>query len=131
MDTSPYALLTPTLLGDAIESSPHAIFVSEEDLGPVLAVNEAACRLLGYSREELLRLPPATWWANEPDLVAHVYDRLRRPGSHVRATARLRRKDGTLVEIGYWASPTKVSGLDFVLTVTDPVDQAVVVAPAD
>jgi PAS domain S-box-containing protein len=128
VSTDPLSLVGPTLLGDAVDGSPHAIIVSEEDFGPVIAVNEAACRLLGYSRQELLRLPSTTWAASEREVVAHVYDRLRRRGSHVRATARLRRKDGTLVEIDYWASTTKVSGMDFLLTVTDPIDQAVVVS---
>jgi hypothetical protein len=34
-----------------------------------------------------------------------------------------------VLEIGYWASTTEVSGLDFLLTITDPVDRAVVVEP--
>jgi len=120
------SVIFSTLLGDAVEGSPHAIFVSEEDFGPIVAVNEAACRLLGYTREELLALPSTTWAASDREVVAHVYDRLRRRPAHVREVARLRRKDGTLIAIGYWASTTKVSGLDFLLTVTDPIDQAVV-----
>lgn len=123
----PLELLLPTLLGDAVRSSPHAVLVSEEDYGRVLAANEAACRLLGYTLEELLEGSPRAWSAADPDVVAHVYERLARPPASVRSTARLRRKDGAVVEIGYWASTTRVSGMDFLLTITDPVDEAVLV----
>jgi PAS domain S-box-containing protein len=125
----PLDLLVPTLLGEAVLSSPHAVFVSEENYGRILAANEAACRLLGYELEELLQGSARQWSAAEPDVVAHVYERLSHPPASVRATARLRRKDGTVLEIGYWASTTEVSGLDFLLTITDPVDRAVVVEP--
>lgn len=128
MRHEPLELLLPTLLGEAVRASPHAVLVSEEDYGRVLAANEAACRLLGYELEELLQGSARTWSAAEPDLVAHVYQRLARPPASVRSTARLRRKDGSLIEIGYWASTTQISGMDFLLTITDPVDQAVVVS---
>ena len=101
-----------------------------DEQGRLLAANEAACRLLGYELPELLALSPRSWEAAEPDLVAHLHERLSRPPAAVRATARLRRKDGAVVEIGYWASTTRVAGMDFVLTITDPVDEAVVVEPA-
>jgi PAS domain S-box-containing protein len=123
----PLELLLPTLLGDAVRSAPHAVFVSEENYGRVLAANDAACRLLGYELEELLRASPRSWSAADPEVVAHVYERLSRPPASLRSTARLRRKDGTVIEIGYWASTTQVSGMDFLLTITDPIDRAVVV----
>lgn len=125
----PLDLLVPTLLGEAVLCSPHAVFVSEENYGRILAANEAACRLLGYELEELLAGSAREWSAAEPDLVAHVYERLAHPPATVRSTARLRHKDGTVIEIGYWASTTQVSGLDFLLTITDPIDRAVVVEP--
>ena len=129
MRRDPHQLLVPTLLGEAVLSSPHAVFVSEENYGRILAANEAACELLGYGLEELLEGSPRDWSAADPDVVAHIYERLAHPPASVRSTARLRRKDGTVIEIGYWASTTQVSGLDFLLTITDPVDRAVVVEP--
>jgi PAS domain S-box-containing protein len=125
----PLELLLPTLLGEAVRSAPHAVFVSEEGSGRVLAANDAACALLGYELDEILGNSARTWSAAEPDVVAHVYAELSRPPANVRSTARLRRKDGAIVEIGYWASTTEVSGLDFLLTITDPVDRAVAVEP--
>lgn len=107
-----------------METSSHAVIVSEEDFGRILAVNLAACRLLGYERAELLNGTARLWVADE-DVAAHVYDRLRGRDSHVRSQARLRRKDGTVIRIAYWASRTTVGGIDFLLTVTDPIAEAI------
>lgn len=46
-------LIQSSLLGEAAENAPFAILVSDED-GRYVAVNRAACTLLGYTREELL-----------------------------------------------------------------------------
>lgn len=46
-------LIQSSLLGEAVENAPFAILVSDED-GGYIAVNRAACTLLGYTREELL-----------------------------------------------------------------------------
>ena len=46
-------LIQSSLLGEAAEHAPFAILVSDED-GRYVAVNQAACTLLGYTREELL-----------------------------------------------------------------------------
>ena len=44
-----------SLLGEAVDAADIAILVSDED-GRCIAVNEAACRLLAYSRDDLLEL---------------------------------------------------------------------------
>ena len=46
-------LIQTSLLGEAIENGPVAVFVADEH-GRYVAVNRAACQLLGYTREELL-----------------------------------------------------------------------------
>src|SRR5256885_2793365 len=46
-------LIQTSLLGEAIEHAPVAVFVADED-GQYVAVNQAACLLLGYDRSELL-----------------------------------------------------------------------------
>ena len=48
-------LIQATLLAEALENGPVAIFVLGDDLRYV-AVNRLACELLGYEREELLGL---------------------------------------------------------------------------
>ena len=48
-------LIQASLLGEAAEHAPFAVLVADEE-GRYVAVNQAACLMLGYSREELLRL---------------------------------------------------------------------------
>src|SRR5207245_10731039 len=48
-------LIQASLLGEAIEHGPVAVFVADEH-GNYVAVNQAACTMLGYTREELLAL---------------------------------------------------------------------------
>lgn len=44
--------------------------------GPFLEVNEAACRLLGYSREELLGTPPSDFRTQDSELLQDLKQRL-------------------------------------------------------
>ena len=48
-------LVQSVLLGEAVEHAPVAILVADDEMRYV-AANATACELLGYSREELLRL---------------------------------------------------------------------------
>jgi PAS domain S-box-containing protein len=125
---SPLSLVQATLLGEAVELSRHAVFVTSEDGELTVAVNQAASQLLGYTREELLALPARSHAARSAEEIEEIYrsmrDSLSRP---VRRTARFRRKDGALVEIGYWGSWTSIGGIGYLLTLTDPVETATAV----
>jgi PAS domain S-box-containing protein len=116
-----------TLLAEALDASQHGIFVSDEASGRFVAVNDAACRLLGYERGELLRLTARAIAVRAAVDVDAAYDELLRTGSVTR-TAQLRRADGAVVEIGYADSPTQVARMDFLLTLTDAIGTARVVA---
>jgi PAS domain S-box-containing protein len=48
-------LVQAGLLGEAIDTGPALVFVADEDMRFV-AVNETACKALGYEREEVLGL---------------------------------------------------------------------------
>ena len=50
-----HELVQKSLIGEALEHGPMAIFVADED-GRYLAVNAYACELLGYTRDQLLAL---------------------------------------------------------------------------
>lgn len=112
------------LLGRAIETSRHAVFVSSHAGDLILAVNQAACELLGYTRDELLQGPPSAFTARGEAELRGVYEELQSPGATIRAEAQLKRKDGALVTIGYWGSWVQVTGVDYLLTITDPIDSA-------
>jgi PAS domain S-box-containing protein len=108
-------------IGHALEHSEHAVFVSTALDRPYLAVNDAACRLLGYSRRELLALAPRDLATRLPGEVDAIVRQLDETG-HLRSTARLRRVDGAVVEIGYWGSRTRNGG--HFLSITDCVSTA-------
>ncbi len=129
VDPASEKLIQQTLLGDAIESCEHGVFVTEEYWGAVLAVNDAACRLLGYSREELLGMHAGAQSAKPREEVHATYDEIRASGLAFR-TARLIRRDGSIIEIDYWGTRTRVAGIDFLLTVTEPIVKARVVEAA-
>jgi PAS domain S-box-containing protein len=111
-------LIQATLLAEALEHGPVAVFVLGDDLRYV-AVNRCACDLLGYEREELLALS-ARDVAPDVDvdeLLLRVVKDRRRSG---RST--LRRKNGEPVEVEYRVAGTVVAGMPFLVSACWPVD---------
>jgi PAS domain S-box-containing protein len=99
-----------TLLGEAIDFGPAAVFVADENRKYV-AVNQAACELLGYSREELLSL--------RVDDVAESkgqWEKMQVDGT-VSGLAEVRRKDGRTVPFRYTAGRTRVAGMPVYVSV--------------
>ena len=111
-------LIQATLLAEALENGPVAIFVLGDDLRYV-AVNRLACELLGYEREELLGLTARDIApdVNVDEVLLHVIRDGRRNG---RST--LRRKDGDPVVVEYRATETSVAGVPFFVSACWHVD---------
>ncbi len=106
-------LIQVSLLGEAVENGPSAIFVADEH-GRYIAVNTAACVLLGYDRDELLDLrvtDVARYEAADGE-----WAEMRRSGARVGAS-QLTRKDGMLVEFSYVAGATTVAGMPVFVSV--------------
>lgn len=103
-------LIQASLLGEAVEHGPVAVFVAAEDRKYV-AVNQAACSLVGYSRGELLGM-------RVDDVAVDVgrWDEMRRNGT-IAGSATLRRKDGSTVEFRYVAGSTVVAGMPVYVSV--------------
>jgi len=102
------ALIQASLLGEAVDNGPVVVFVVDDDRRFV-AVNRAACSLLGYSREAMLEL-------RATDVAESTrWDEIRR--GPVSGTAALRRKDGSTVAYRYLAAPTTVAGMSVYLSV--------------
>jgi PAS domain S-box-containing protein len=82
---------------DLIELAPEAVFLADLD-GRFTDVNQTACRMLGYEREELIGKTITELLAPEdvPRLAA-VRAQLLVPGQVHRAEWTQRRKDGTLI----------------------------------
>ena len=104
-----------TLLGEAVDFGPAAVFVADETR-KYIAVNQAACDLLGYTREELLALhvddvadSNGKWEEMQVNGITH-------------GVADVRRKDGTTVPFRYTAGRTRVAGMPvFVSVGTSPI----------
>jgi PAS domain S-box-containing protein len=104
--------LQRTLLGEALDQAGFAAFVFEEDENYV-AVNDAACELTGYNREELLELPLHELSA-QPERTLRNLQRVA-SGEREGGSAKIRRKDGTIVDVRYRASRTTIAGVPFLI----------------
>jgi len=79
-----------------VDRSSDMVLITDPDSGRVLDANETACRSLGYSREEILRLAVLDFdpFVYAGRSVAEVADALREAG-RLTVESRHRRKDGT------------------------------------
>lgn len=111
--TAAEVLIQTALLGEALDAGPALVFVADEDMN-YIAVNESACRELGYTREELLKLR-VTEVAREAEAPSQYDEMLARGFRH--GSAVLTRKDGTTVELAYRATQTTVAGLPLFVSV--------------
>jgi PAS domain S-box-containing protein len=102
-------LLHATILGEAIEHAEGAaVFVWNEERRYV-AVNEEACRLTGLSRADLIGMPVGDL---SPDGAAGDIERTRSTPL-VRGSSSFTRRDGTLIEIEWLTTHTRVAGLAY------------------
>jgi len=97
------------LLGEAVDGAPVAVFVADET-GAYVAANRYACELLGYSRDQLLKLRVHDVTV-EADVGAH-YTRFVNERRE-RGTVTLRRKDGSTFPFRYAAGETNISALTY------------------
>lgn len=97
-----------TLLGEALEYAPVGALVLD-DHGRLLAANRMACRLTGYSRDELLEKRPSDLEADP----AAVPDRLREmaSGRLEHGVTRIRRQDGEVLDVEFRVGATRSGGL--------------------
>ena len=97
------------LMYEALDEGPSLIFVADEEMKYV-AVNQTACRILGYTREELLTLAvPDVAVAPE---APRLYDDMILARGH-RGVTTIRAKDGQLLSLSYNAAQVRVSGLPY------------------
>jgi PAS domain S-box-containing protein len=109
-------LIQQTLLGEAVDGAPAAIFVLGDDRKYV-AVNDYACRLLGYTRRELLSLDPEEVTPGS-DLESSL-EELRREGM-LRGTTKMRTKSGELIGVTYRTSETTAARMHFWVSIAFP-----------
>ena len=109
-------LIQSVLLGEAVEHAPVAVLVADDEMRFV-AANEYACRLLGYSRAELLelRVPDVAKGEEAPREFAEVQAHGRLEGTTI-----MTRKDGTALPLCYRAAETKIGGLVYYVSISWP-----------
>ena len=95
-------LVQEVLLGEAFENASLAAIVLDED-GRSVAVNAHACTVTGYERDELVALGAAGLALGS--------------GSPSAGATRLRRKDGTDLDVSFRGAATTVAGLPFFVVV--------------
>jgi PAS domain S-box-containing protein len=105
-------ILQRTLLGEAIELAEHvAVFVWNEERRYV-AVNDAACVLVGLPREELIGIQVGEM---SPDVEEAVVGARTLPFR--RGTSVLERRDGERVELEWVTAHTRVAGLLYYVSI--------------
>ena len=100
-------LIQASLIGEALDRGPVAVVVADEDKRYV-AVNDYACRLLGYTREEFLSLGIEDV-ARSPDWEERFAD-LGTAGK-LSGIAIAAAKDGTELTFHYRAEQATVAGM--------------------
>jgi PAS domain S-box-containing protein len=118
MSASAEQLIQIGLLGEALEQGPVAVFVFDDELN-YIAVNEHACKLVGYTREELLHLRAPALSASPKALDDYREVVL---GRRSEGTTRVICKDGTELDLRFRASQTRVAGMTFYVGVAWPAD---------
>src|SRR5947209_15901210 len=108
-------LLHQTLLGDAWEHAREAVVVFDDNRN-YAAFNEAYCRLFGYSRLEIAALRVGGTLATDDESHAAFEHRLSGDETGV-GRARVRRKDGSLIEVCYRLIETTVAGLPYYIAI--------------
>ena len=103
------------LLGEALECTQDAsVFVWDEDRNYV-AVNQAACRLVGKTREELLGMRVGDMTENRAQ---PLFDEVQRAGVH---TGRITFGSTT---IAFLTCKTRIAGLPYMVSICWPAEAA-------
>ena len=115
--TAAEPLIQASLLGEAVDSGPVAIFVADEQMRYV-AVNQYAASLLGYTRAEMLELL-VTDVVKTPE-ASDEFELMMRDRERA-GIAVVTRKDGTEFRLGYRASETRIAGMPLYVSVGWPL----------
>ena len=121
MSDEPQRILQRALLGEAIDAAEGtAVFVWNEERHDV-AVNDAACRLVGLERDELIGMPVGEL---SPGGAADELDRVRR-SPLVRGTSSFTRRGGERIDIDWVTLGTRIAGLEYRVSLVWPADERV------
>jgi PAS domain S-box-containing protein len=106
-------VMQQALLLELWDQAPALVFVADAERR-YLAVNATACEVLGYSREELLRLRVTD--VAVADDADGLYDEMVQIGRQAGRT-RIRGKDGSMHAFNYSARECTIAGLTYYISV--------------
>jgi PAS domain S-box-containing protein len=110
---TPFDVAQLALLGEAVECTQDAaVFVWDEDRNYV-AVNQAACRLLGKTRDELLGMRVGDMAENRAQ---PLFDEVQRAGIHTGQIT----FDSTTIE--FVTCKTRIAGLPYMVSICWPAE---------
>src|SRR5262245_52963665 len=120
--STPSASTPPEWTRSLFEAIDDAVFVHDAD-GNILEANPAACRRLGYSRAEMLRLN--TRDIDDPSFAAGFSQRLKTQlgQGRFRCEGRHRTKEGQIIPVDINTSAIKLDGKHAVLAVMRDISQ--------
>ncbi|MBC8007132.1 MAG: diguanylate cyclase [Prolixibacteraceae bacterium] len=110
----------------AMETSPDAIFLVDRASMRYIDVNDTACAMLGYSRDDMLRMGPAELTAHAtPEELQVAFDQTIALGSQGQATMAerraLRRKDGSIFPVEVRRRALRSGRRDIIVTVAQDI----------
>ncbi len=106
----------------AFQASPHPVVISEIDTGRLVDVNDAACQLLGYRKEEVeghTTLEIGVWYSAEERM--RFVDVLKRVGSVRNMEVQLRSKHGEVRQFLLSSELIELKGKHCSVTVGDDI----------
>ncbi|MDO8319851.1 sensor domain-containing diguanylate cyclase [Rhodoferax sp.] len=100
------------LLRGVFDSVQDGVIVAEAQTRQHRMVNDAMCRMLGYSREELLTMSMEDMHPRK-DLpyIAREFERIARVGSGIAMSLPIQRKDGSVFYADLNSGPTTINGV--------------------
>jgi PAS domain S-box-containing protein len=111
-------LVERAVLGEAADHAEIAVFVGTSD-GVQLAVNDRACQLVGYERDEVIGCHGSALTTETAARLRSLWNELEANGSLERAAV-IRRKDGTLVPVRYRAHLTQIGDTPAYVSFVEP-----------
>src|SRR5262249_32140696 len=98
------------------EVSPDAIAITRVASREVLEANDAALNTLGYRREQVIgrRAKPVIFWAAPEERVTLI-ERLKRERVAAGVAVRMRRADGTIIEVLLSCALIEIEGVDCIV----------------
>jgi PAS domain S-box-containing protein len=81
------------------DSSPAMIGLRDSETGEFVEVNDTACRLLGFTREEIIGIRAVDRIGLDPELRMSLGRSIREDGTFENIEAQVRRKDGSVLDV--------------------------------